>query len=249
MRRPTTSYSTVINRSRSERERRSLHSHFTETIGGVEWIVFGTEPAAAIVVPRGLKNESCHEWISGGIMPSHFRFHSMVEFIEPPTWSGLPARSNLRSRKSRAISTNANSTVIFVPTNHSGILPSNALLLFPFYSLPRAVTYSEKYVKMCILEIIRVLPVNARSIVNLFLAVTLRVCRERKRCEQGSRVAEIRDSLKRIMRPYTQQHTTTHAPRIHVSLGMLNTRYRGSNLFDPRYLPIARRYLSNIRLP
>lgn len=90
MRRFTTLYSTVINRSRSKRERRSLHSHFIETIGGVEWIVFGTEPAAAIVVPRGLKNESCHEWISGGIMPSHFRFHSMVEFIEPPTWTAFP---------------------------------------------------------------------------------------------------------------------------------------------------------------
>jgi len=90
MRRFMTLYSTVINRSRSKRERRSLHNHFIETIGGVEWIVFETESAAAIVVPRGLKNESCHEWISGGIMPSHFRFHSMVEFIEPPTWTVFP---------------------------------------------------------------------------------------------------------------------------------------------------------------
>lgn len=89
MRKFTTLYSTVINRSRSERER-SLHSHFTETIGGVEWIVFETEPAAAIVVPRGLKNESCHEWISGGIMPSHFRFHSMVEFRAANSWTAFP---------------------------------------------------------------------------------------------------------------------------------------------------------------
>lgn len=52
--------------------------------------MFETKPAAAIVVPRGLKNESCHEWILGGIMPSHFRFRSMAEFIEPPpTWTAF----------------------------------------------------------------------------------------------------------------------------------------------------------------
>lgn len=79
-------------------------SYFTETIGGAEWIMFGTESTATIVAPRGLKNESCDEWILGRIMPSHFRFHSMAEFIEPPTWTAFP-HGVISGRVNRAIST------------------------------------------------------------------------------------------------------------------------------------------------
>jgi len=134
MHRFTTLYSTVINRFRLERrERRSLH-HFTETIGRVEWIVFGTESAAAIVVPRGLKNESWLEWISGGIMPSHFRFYSMVEFIEPPTWTAFPFVI-ISGRVNRAqYQFNMNSKIIFILTNHPKTLPSNIFLFFLRYN-------------------------------------------------------------------------------------------------------------------
>lgn len=67
--------------------------------------MFETEPAAAIVVPRGLKNESCHEWILGGIMPSHFRFRSMAEFIEPPPSWAVFLLGIISSRVNRTIST------------------------------------------------------------------------------------------------------------------------------------------------
>ena len=42
-------------------------------------------------MPRGSKNESCREWISAGIKPSHFRFHSMAS--RSPTYC---ARLTLR---------------------------------------------------------------------------------------------------------------------------------------------------------
>lgn len=59
----------------------------------------------------------------------------------------------------------------------------------------------------------------------------------RNRSEEESRVAEIRDSLKRTMRVHTYTWQLAYMqPRIHVSRGMLNTRYRGSDLFDPEFI-------------
>lgn len=81
-------------------ERRPLRSR---DVGRMDHVP-NQEPVAAIVVPRGLKNESCHEWILGGIIPSHFRFHWIVEFIEPPTWTAFLLRV-ISGRVNRTIST------------------------------------------------------------------------------------------------------------------------------------------------
>lgn len=155
---------------------------------------------------------------------------------------GLPARSNLRSRKSRAISTMRIQKSNFHP---DWSFRDGCHLMYTSLYHRQSLILDNTFVKMCTFETIEEHSC-AYSIDREFTScydVTIVPCdtgmpwkktsRAKKSSSRNSRLAEIR-----IMRTHTRgssSHVTTHTPRIHVSRGMLNTRYRGSNLFDPRF--------------
>lgn len=87
--------------------------------------MFETEPAAAIVVPRGLKNESCHEWILVRLCRPTFDSVRWQNLSSHHHLGGLPARNNLQSRKSHNIN-DANSKVILISTNRIFISTNNS---------------------------------------------------------------------------------------------------------------------------